>query len=332
MTELDTSEVIMNSVVKAPEDSDFPKMHLAMVDGDESAHAETPIVYQPDAGTTTATLTIAFVNPYSTDEFPEKNDLQFVIQLEDSSGGAPGVSGEFVDGGTIGCEGNQRVSARYRDDKGRVQLQIHDTSASFKMWAGWATGQSAVRLTPTMILEPGAPNQEGEKVTEDKSGKQDGKQDTDQEKYIQANDKDQEAARRDKESLEQHDKIENQDNADKGQKQEGQPETASGKNDEAIVHKAEAVLEAEKKIHDNVPSRRDNRKKKKTEFDEKRHYKDLTAEMERNFPDKKSFVRRYEAGLELDSSSHLLASIFFLISIGGILFCFRNQRAKGHLL
>ncbi len=153
MTELDTSEVIMNNVVKSAEESDFPNMHLAVLVDDKVM--ESPFHYRPAPGTTSADVIVIFVNPYTVDEFPEKNDLQFVIQLRDTSGGEPGTSAEFVSGGTVGCDGNQRVSSRWKDNQGQVLLQIHDISVSFQLWAGWATGQGAVRLTPTLVLEPG---------------------------------------------------------------------------------------------------------------------------------------------------------------------------------
>jgi hypothetical protein len=67
-------------------------------------------------------------------------------------------------------------------------------------------------------------------------------------------------------------------------------------------------------------------------FDKENRRKDLEAEKERNFPIKRSFVRRYERGVKLDSTSHLVASIFFLLSIGSIVFIFGKRRSKGHLL
>jgi hypothetical protein len=136
MTELDTTEVIMNSFVKAPEASDFPKMHLAVVVDDN--HMESTFHYS------STSLKIVFVNPYTPEEFNE--DLQFIMEVEGPA--------EFSDGGAIGCEGNRRVSARLKDANGMVQLTIHDSSASLRVWAGWATGHNAVRLTPNLLLEP----------------------------------------------------------------------------------------------------------------------------------------------------------------------------------
>jgi hypothetical protein len=137
MTELDTSEVIMNNVIKASEDSDFPNMHLVVLKDDNNM--ESPFHYTPSE----EQLTIAFVNPYSKDVFPD--DLQFVMDVEGPA--------EFVGGGTIGCEGNKRVAARLFDG-GQVQLKLLDPTASLRIWAGWATGHEAVRLTPNLLLDP----------------------------------------------------------------------------------------------------------------------------------------------------------------------------------
>ena len=135
MTELDTSEVIMNNVVKSADESAFPKIHLAAVDNDN--HVESPYHYKDTE------VNIAFVIPYSTSEFNE--DVQFVMEVDGPA--------EFVDGGTIGCDGNKRVSSRLRDSE-QVTLQIRDPMATLKVLAGWATGHSAVTLTPYLVLEP----------------------------------------------------------------------------------------------------------------------------------------------------------------------------------
>lgn len=133
--ELDTTEIIMNNEVKPPEESDFPRMHLAVVEGDN--HIESPYHYSSDE------LTIAFVNPYTKKEF--QDDLQFVIEVDGPA--------EFVGGGAVGCE-NRRVSARMYDASHDVQLKINDKTAKLRLWAGWATGQESVRLTENLMLEP----------------------------------------------------------------------------------------------------------------------------------------------------------------------------------
>lgn len=134
--ELDTTEIIMNNEVKPPEESDFPRMHLAVLEGDN--HIESPYHYSSDE------LTVAFVNPYTKEEFHD--DLQFVIEVEGPA--------EFIDGGAIGCDGNKRVSARMYEASHGVQLKISDMTSSLRLWAGWATGQESVRLTESLMLEP----------------------------------------------------------------------------------------------------------------------------------------------------------------------------------
>ncbi|CAJ1930659.1 unnamed protein product [Cylindrotheca closterium] len=134
--ELDTTEIIMNNEVKPPEESDFPRMHLAVQVGDN--HIESPFHYSSNE------LTIAFVNPYTKDEFHD--DLQFVMEVEGPA--------EFVDGGAIGCDGNKRLSARMQDASHGVQLKVNDMTSTLRLWAGWATGQESVRLTENLMLEP----------------------------------------------------------------------------------------------------------------------------------------------------------------------------------
>jgi hypothetical protein len=139
MTELSTEEVIMNNVVKSPDDSDFPRMHLVVLDSSRN-HLESPYHYTADE----TDISIAFINPYSEDEFLD--DLQFVLEVEGAA--------SFVDGGTIGCDGDIRVSARLAEKDGEVVLRIADPTAKLRVWGGWATGYNSVRLTPNLILEP----------------------------------------------------------------------------------------------------------------------------------------------------------------------------------
>lgn len=139
MTELSTEEVIMNNAVKSPEDSDFPRMHLVVLDKSHN-HLESPYHYSADE----TDISIAFVNPYSEDEFSD--DLQFVLEVEGPA--------SFVGGGTIGCDGDIRVAARLADYAGEVVLKIANPTAKVRVWGGWATGYNSVRLTQDLILEP----------------------------------------------------------------------------------------------------------------------------------------------------------------------------------
>lgn len=146
----------MNSIVQSPEESDFPRMHLAVVD-DGEYHIESPYLYSQEE------LHIEFLNPYNAGVDEIVDDLQYVMEVEGPA--------EFIDGGSIGCEGNRRLAARHLDSS-KVLLKVHDPSATIKLWAGWATGQNTVRLTPDLILEPQEVNKQVDAATarEAKSG------------------------------------------------------------------------------------------------------------------------------------------------------------------
>jgi hypothetical protein len=71
------------------------------------------------------------------------------------------------------------------------------------------------------------------------------------------------------------------------------------------------------------------RERQKAKFDEEQRRIDLAAQMERNFPDQRLFRVRYEKGVELDTRSHLMASSFFLLSMGAILFIVGKKLSLG---
>jgi len=143
MTDLSIEEVMMNNEVKSPEESDFPKIHLVALDGNKN-YIDSPYHYDPSSSSLSG-INIKFVNPYSIQEFPD--DLHFVMEVEGPA--------EFIEGGTIGCDLNIRLSARLDENDGVVVLKVNDPTAKIRVWGGWATGQNSVRLTPDLILEPG---------------------------------------------------------------------------------------------------------------------------------------------------------------------------------
>jgi len=143
MTDLSIEEVMMNNEVKSPEESDFPKIHLVALDENKN-YIDSPYHYDPSSSSSSG-INIKFVNPYSIQEFPD--DLYFVMEVEGPA--------EFIEGGTIGCDLNIRLSARLDDNDGVVILKVNDPTAKIRVWGGWATGQNSVRLTPDLILEPG---------------------------------------------------------------------------------------------------------------------------------------------------------------------------------
>eukprot|EP00535_Pseudo-nitzschia_heimii_P002868 CAMPEP_0197186328 /NCGR_PEP_ID=MMETSP1423-20130617/13711_1 /TAXON_ID=476441 /ORGANISM="Pseudo-nitzschia heimii, Strain UNC1101" /LENGTH=536 /DNA_ID=CAMNT_0042637605 /DNA_START=359 /DNA_END=1969 /DNA_ORIENTATION=- len=139
----------MNEEVEPPDQSDFPKMHLAVLDGNNKPIEDSTYKYDP----TVPSLRIAFVNPYTTKEF--NDDLQFVIEVEGKT--EDSRDAEFIEGGSIGCDNNKRVSGRLLESQAAVVLKINDNASRLRVWAGWATGHNAVRLVPDLILEPGEP-------------------------------------------------------------------------------------------------------------------------------------------------------------------------------
>jgi len=158
MMELATDEVIMNEEVKPPEESDFPRMHLAVLDENDKPIESATYKYDP----TVTKIKIAFVNPYTTSEFNE--DLQYVIDVEGPT--EDSRAAEFVAGG---CDNNKRVAGRLLSSQSAVELQINDPTAKLKLWAGWATGHNAVRLVPDLILEPQEAGSPAEKKDEELS-------------------------------------------------------------------------------------------------------------------------------------------------------------------
>jgi hypothetical protein len=405
MTELDTSEVIMNNLVKSPEDSDFPKMHLRVVmeDNEDNDSHESPFYYRPDLGTTVAEITLQFVNPYTRDEFPEHKGLQFIIQLQESGGegSAPGTSAEFVSGGTIGCDGNQRVSARVGDNEGKVQLQIHDVSASFKLWAGWATGQNAVRLTPPLLLEPGAVEEaeadanvqvddpeklpEGDRTegiiqdSENKVADEAPKIVAGEQKNAvpkpdaEPNTKEEtETEELTEEELQEERKLAHKQKRRKAENDpDPPPKWVTAKNKKEFVEAAKkmreirknrgegagrgdansrddedpgTLTEEEEEERDFVPLSKERlklshgRKEKKPVLapaeekppvhDEAKHRKQLAAQMEKNFPDQRSFRVRYEKGVELNAANHMVGSLFFFLAMAAVFFAFSKRRGE----
>eukprot|EP00529_Nitzschia_sp_RCC80_P031609 CAMPEP_0113495250 /NCGR_PEP_ID=MMETSP0014_2-20120614/29517_1 /TAXON_ID=2857 /ORGANISM="Nitzschia sp." /LENGTH=357 /DNA_ID=CAMNT_0000389151 /DNA_START=398 /DNA_END=1471 /DNA_ORIENTATION=- /assembly_acc=CAM_ASM_000159 len=171
----------MNNEVKLPTESDYPKMHLVVLD-DDNNHLESPFKYHSSPESPPTELKLAFVNPYKdTDEGRDLGDIQFVMEIgvvggnrdtnEDEDSPSPA---SFIDGGTIGCDGNKRVSASLRDYDGHVKLRINNPTSNIRVWAGWATGQESVRLVPDLILEPASDDGTEER---DRKGAESGKED-----------------------------------------------------------------------------------------------------------------------------------------------------------
>jgi hypothetical protein len=357
MTELSTDEVIMNNEVKAAADSDFPKMHLVVIDSVNNNHMESPYHF-----TTSPELTIAFVNPYTKEEFAD--DLQFVMEVDGPA--------SFIEGGTIGCENDKRVAARWIDDDGKVVLKINDMSAKLRVWAGWATGQNPVRLTPELLLEP-APEQAKHVVVEEEgdSKKSDSKEEAvpdiipliDQTRDLEKATKvelptpDANAARPFQNLLTNNRVPKELDNIDPSGRSGGHHNAkqkivhrdssrsggAATRHRENIVQKIReqhgldlaAVAESIKKTQvkrapptktddgtddDTTDSKEMDRRRKESDQVIKRHRTYLEAHMRNDFSN---------AANDLSLSSHLLGCAFFVVCIGSLLLVFSKKRDKG---
>jgi len=148
MTELSTDEVIMNGHVVAASESSHPKVHLALVQSSQELVARTTV---DEDGTTRYYLRnknnadkIPVELRLSIDDYPELKDIQFVVDTTTGVEEGSGENGANLVGGQ--CDGQTRVSGRGSDT---VILNVPATATTnpVQVWAGWATGHEAVKLT-----------------------------------------------------------------------------------------------------------------------------------------------------------------------------------------
>ncbi|GAX09709.1 hypothetical protein FisN_19Lh178 [Fistulifera solaris] len=130
-TDLSTDEVIMNHRVVSHEESDDPMMHIQLVGGPLPAGTTFP---------TKVALQVLTENPST------NRDYQYVMEVN-------GTGAAFVGGS---CDMDRRIAGRAKDI---VELTLKDARASVTVWAGWAAGHEAVRLTPKFIIDPPAGEQ-----------------------------------------------------------------------------------------------------------------------------------------------------------------------------
>ncbi|KAL3925120.1 MAG: hypothetical protein SGILL_000625 [Bacillariaceae sp.] len=298
-------------------------------------------------------IKIAFVNPYSTQEFNE--DIQFVMEVghvAEQAEDAPPPPASFVEGGTVGCEHDKRVAARYTDRQGQVVLRIEDSTVPLKVWAGWATGQNPVRLTPDLIIMP--------KMKETEEGDtQDASADATVSQKASDGDENEPPAKGDTAAKPLKQMIPNL--------QKDVPEVLDNLKDERPGHhntkqkiahtvkhrtenepKARNIAESIKKKQLELDLMADAKHKRRIEHDKedsepndddravsaaelkrrrhesdarmKAHRSKLEAQMRKNFGD---------ASDDLDMTWHLIGCGFFVICIGSFLLLFGKRRDKG---
>lgn len=136
-TYLKEGEVIMNSKVKAASDSRHPDIHLQVFRNGE--------LMMPDSTTSTyptlssgETVELKLYTPQAM----ERIDTQFVVET---------TAGAEFTAPYIGCEGKRSAG---KSKNSIMTLKFNDEEAeTIEIVAGWATGHSAVTLTPKLIFK-----------------------------------------------------------------------------------------------------------------------------------------------------------------------------------
>ena len=153
MTDLSTDEVIMNSQVVSATDSSHPKVHLALASEQPNDEANlrvedsTKIYVTPPPPPNDKVVLIDL--RLNTEDYADLKDVQFVVDVESGSEDGESTSSASLINGQ--CDDNKRVAARGHDTV-TLKLSTDDAIATepVRVWAGWATGHEAVRLTPVL--------------------------------------------------------------------------------------------------------------------------------------------------------------------------------------
>lgn len=136
-TYLTEGEVIMNSKVKAASDSRHPDIHLQVFrDGElmepEPSTSTYPILSEGE------TLQLKLFTPQAM----ERVDTQFVVET---------TAGAEFTAPYVGCEGKRSAG---KSKKAMMTLKFTGEEVeTIEVVAGWATGHSAVTLTPKLIFK-----------------------------------------------------------------------------------------------------------------------------------------------------------------------------------
>ena len=128
--DLDTSEVIMNSLVQAAAESDDPGMRIHVVDRPVSASHQYSVSELPTS------IHLEMTSPRGSFDF------QFVLQVVDDE---EGTNAHFAKGG---CDNKQRIAGRPGES---VELVIENVPV--RVVGGWAAGHERVRLTPETVID-----------------------------------------------------------------------------------------------------------------------------------------------------------------------------------
>lgn len=136
MTDLDTSEVIMNSPVQAFEESEDPDVQLIVLSDDgEATPLKSPIMLT----SVPTSFLVKMVNP---------NDvalIQFAMDVVGPTGSAHWEQG--------GCDEKKRLTSSSLN-KGHKLIFDRIPDETIEVVAGWATSHEAVSLTNVLVFKP----------------------------------------------------------------------------------------------------------------------------------------------------------------------------------
>lgn len=166
MTDLSTDEVIMNSQVVAATESSHPRVHLMLAPEQPNSEAQLrvgddSILYVTPAPPPTDKVVLIDLQ-LNTNDYDDLRDVQFVVDVMDGNADEADTGRGRVRLINGQCDDQRRVAARGND---RVTVQLSTEGAatvantdSIRVWAGWATGHEAVRLTPEWEIRIASPS------------------------------------------------------------------------------------------------------------------------------------------------------------------------------
>lgn len=149
MTELDTSEVIMNHKVVAASESDYPLIKLELV----RVHDHTNIIEIDYEKALPVAFWVRLHNPYI-----ELSNIQYVLETKSTNEKNIATFAEIG-----GCDGSRRAAGKTGQEDLGIFYRIEEwpePQGEFHVWGGWATGHEKVRLTePLIFRRPRHPEQ-----------------------------------------------------------------------------------------------------------------------------------------------------------------------------
>jgi len=134
-TDLSTEEVVMNYPITAAADSDDPRMQVIVV-GHTTLENPVPVYTMPENSVFPLKVALQVL----TDHPQTDPDYQWAMEVN-------GTDAHFAEGA---CDNKRRVAGRAKE---MVELTLDSVDSVARVWAGWACGHEAVRLTPVLTIQ-----------------------------------------------------------------------------------------------------------------------------------------------------------------------------------